>query len=55
MASSFKKGGGRSFQKVILGDQEGGTSKKGPKMGDVIYECSLTGPPGQKGVQSDIQ
>ena len=40
MMSSFEEGG-RSFQKVILGDQRGGTSKKGPKMGDVIYECSL--------------
>ena len=29
------------IQKVILGDQREGTSKKGPKMGYVIYECSL--------------
>ena len=36
----FQEGEGRSFQKVILGDQGGGTSKNGPKMGDVIYECS---------------
>ena len=38
---------------MILGDQGGGTSKKGPKMGDVIYECSLE-PPELRNDKTDL-